>query len=106
VLHIVRALLEGPRGFNDLSRAIGGCNTTTLAHRLEELESLGIVRKTVHSIMPPKTSYELTSRGVELDAVVQAIDRWARRHLAADRPVDIRGTPSSRDRGAHRTPRA
>jgi DNA-binding HxlR family transcriptional regulator len=82
VLHIVRTLLDGPRGFNDLSRAIGGCNTTTLAQRLEALESLGIVKKTVHSMMPPRTSYELTARGIELDAVVQAIDRWARRHLA------------------------
>ncbi|GEM_PF-391992 len=86
VLHIVRTLLDGPRGFNDLSRAVGGCNTTTLADRLEELESLGIVRRTVHSLMPPRTSYELTARGVELDEVVQAIDRWARRHLPHDRP--------------------
>jgi len=84
VLHIVRTLLDGPRGFNDLSRAIGGCNTTTLAQRLDGLESLGVVKKTVHSVMPPKTSYELTPRGVELDAVIQAIDRWARRHLAAE----------------------
>lgn len=82
VLHIVRTLLDGPRGFNDLSRAIGGCNTTTLAQRLEELESLGVVEKTVCSVMPPRTSYELTARGVALDAVVRAIDRWARRHLA------------------------
>ncbi len=91
VLHIVRTLLDGPRGFNDLSRAVGGCNTTTLADRLEDLESLGIVRRTVHSLMPPRTSYELTARGVELDQVVQAIDRWARRHLPLDRPAGGRG---------------
>jgi DNA-binding HxlR family transcriptional regulator len=95
VLHIVRTLLDGPRGFNDLSRAIGGCNTTTLAQRLEGLESLGIVKKTVHSVMPPKTSYGLTPRGVELDAVIQAIDRWARRHLAAE-PASDRGLPVRR----------
>jgi len=84
VLHIIRILLNGPRGFNELSRAIGGCNTATLAQRLDGLETLGIVKKTVHSVMPPKTSYALTPIGVELDGVVQAIDRWARKHLASD----------------------
>jgi DNA-binding HxlR family transcriptional regulator len=95
VLHIVRTLLDGPRGFNDLSRAVGGCNTTTLADRLEELESLGIVRRTVHSLMPPRTSYELTARGIELDEIVQAIDRWARRHLPLDRPPGGHGEARS-----------
>lgn len=84
VLHIVRILLDGPRGFNELSRAIGGCNTATLAQRLDRLESLRIVTKTVCSVMPPKTSYALTAVGVELDSVVQAIDRWARKHLAPE----------------------
>lgn len=84
VLHIVRILLDGPRGFNELSRAIGGCNTATLAQRLDRLETLRIVKKTVCSVMPPKTSYELTSVGVELDAVIEAIDRWARKHLAPE----------------------
>ena len=27
-LHIVRSLLEGPKGFNELGRDIGGCNPT------------------------------------------------------------------------------
>src|SRR5215210_2225990 len=33
-LHIIRALLEGPMGFNDLGRAVGA-NPTTLAQRLD-----------------------------------------------------------------------
>ena len=81
VLHIVRALLDGPRGFNDLSRAVGGVNTTTLAARLERLEREGIVSKTVESTMPPRTRYELTEGGVALQAVIDAIGEWARTHL-------------------------
>lgn len=83
VLHIVRNLLDGPRGFNDLSRAVGGCNPSTLAQRLDHLESLGILTRTVHSTMPPRTSYALTESGVALQAVVLAIDGWARRHLSS-----------------------
>lgn len=81
VLHIVRALLEEPRGFNELARSVGGCNPATLAQRLERLEHLGIVHKTVHSYMPPRTTYALSSAGVALQGVVTSIDAWGRRHL-------------------------
>lgn len=81
VLHIVRALLERPHGFNDLARAVGGVNTTTLSARLERLERMGIVVKTVESTMPPKTRYELSEAGRALHEVIDAIDGWARRHM-------------------------
>lgn len=81
VLHIVRALLDGPHGFNELSRAVGGVNTTTLSHRLERLERLGVVIKTVESTMPPRSRYELSEAGADLNVVILSIDAWARRHM-------------------------
>ena len=81
VLHIVRSLLEGPHGFNELARAVGGANTTTLSHRLDRLSRLGIVDKTVESIMPPRTRYELSRAGQELETVIAAIDFWGRNHM-------------------------
>jgi DNA-binding HxlR family transcriptional regulator len=81
-LHIVRALLERPLGFNELGRATGGCNPATLAQRLDRLEELGVVTRTVESVMPPRTSYRLTPAGVELQEVISAIDRWGRRHIS------------------------
>jgi DNA-binding HxlR family transcriptional regulator len=81
-LHIIRALLEGPLGFNELGRTVGA-NPTTLAHRLERLEGLGVLERTVHSVMPPRTSYSLTPAGVALQDVVDAISRWGRQHLSA-----------------------
>lgn len=81
VLHIVRSLLDGPSGFNALSRSVGGVNTTTLAHRLEHLEKLGIISKAIESTMPPKTRYELTESGYELQKVIDSIDEWARKHI-------------------------
>src|SRR6202162_4792723 len=69
-MHIVRALLEGPMGFNELGRTIGGCNPATLKVRLDHLEALGILRRTVHSQMPPRTSYELSASGIALQRVI------------------------------------
>ena len=73
-MHIVRALLEGPLGFNELGRAVGGCNPATLKVRLDHLEDLGLLRRTVHSQMPPRTSYELAPAGVD-DASQRVVGR-------------------------------
>ena len=64
-LHIIRALLEGPKGFNELSRAVGGVNPATLSQRLDQLVRLGVVEKRVESYMPPRTRYSLTPAGEE-----------------------------------------
>lgn len=79
-LHIIRRLLQAETGFNELRRDVG-CNPATLAERLAHLEELGIVRRTVHSVMPPKTSYGLTSAGEALERVIDAIAAWGRAHL-------------------------
>jgi len=81
VMHIIRALLDGPKGFNAIARDVGGVNTSTLAQRLERLERLGIVDKAVESTMPPRTRYELTAAGNELQTVIGSIDAWARKHI-------------------------
>ncbi len=88
VLHIVRTLLAGARGFNAIARDVGGVNSATLAQRLERLESLGVVSKTVESTMPPRSRYELTQAGYELTDVIQSIDAWARKHI---KPKDAAG---------------
>lgn len=80
-LHIIRNLLDNPKGFNELSRAVGGCNPATLAQRVERLEQMGIISKTIHSTMPPRTSYALTESGQALQEVVDAIGRWGNRYL-------------------------
>jgi DNA-binding HxlR family transcriptional regulator len=86
-LHIVRALLGGPMGFNELGRAVGGCNPATLKSRLDRLEEQGVVTRSVHSYMPPRTSYELAPAGVDLERVITAIDGWGREHLPLPDPA-------------------
>jgi DNA-binding HxlR family transcriptional regulator len=81
MMHIVRALLPGPLGFNELGRTAGGCNPATLAQRLDRLEELGIVTRTVEQVMPPRTSYRLTDSGAALQDVIDSIDRWGRQWI-------------------------
>ncbi len=108
VLFIVRALLEGAKGFNELRRDIGNCNPSTLSERLDNLERHGIITKTVHSTMPPRTSYELTEAGFALQSVILEIDAWARQHLKAEQAepqlervwaqISPGGNPARKDR--------
>jgi DNA-binding HxlR family transcriptional regulator len=85
-MHIVRALLDGPKGFNELGRSVGGCNPATLSCRLDRLETMGVVRRSVQSVMPPRTTYELAAAGRDLQEVIEAIGDWGRAHLR-DRPA-------------------
>ena len=81
---IVHQLLAGPTGFNELSRKAEGVNVTTLSQRLALLETAGVVVKTIHSTMPPRTSYELTDCGRALKPVLDAIESWSREWLPTD----------------------
>jgi DNA-binding HxlR family transcriptional regulator len=83
VLHIVRALLGGEKGFNELARAVGGCNSATLTQRLEHLEQLHLIHKRTEDaqVKLARSVYSLTPAGQELQGVIDAIDLWARRHL-------------------------
>jgi DNA-binding HxlR family transcriptional regulator len=79
-LSIVYTLMSGAIGFNEVGRGAGSVNATTLAQRLSQLERSGLVRKTVHSTMPPRTSYELTEAGAALRPVIEALAAWAERY--------------------------
>ncbi len=82
VMMIVHSLLGGSISFNELMRR-GGVNTTTLTQRLNLLERAGLLVKTIHSTMPPRTSYELTEAGLALKPILDAITEWSGKYLPA-----------------------
>lgn len=79
-LMIVFSLLAGPTGFSELMRR-GNVNTTTLTQRLNLLEQAGLLVKTIHSTMPPRTSYKLTEAGEALEPILLAIGQWSEKYL-------------------------
>jgi DNA-binding HxlR family transcriptional regulator len=98
-LLIVQSLLEHPLGFNEMARRAGPVNATTLAQRLGQLERAGVLAKTVHSTMPPRTSYALTEAGQALAPVLDAIATWAERFITEAAPAcedeQVLATPST-----------
>jgi DNA-binding HxlR family transcriptional regulator len=76
-LHVVRALLSGPRRFNEIAQAYG-INAHTLRERLRALEDEGVVTRTVISTMPPNVEYALTEKGLALNRVFEELADWGR----------------------------
>ena len=76
---IISVMLGGPQCFNELLAAVPGLSDRLLTERLRELESEGLVRRTVRPGPPVRVSYELTPAGESLKPVVESLGRWAER---------------------------
>ncbi|MEU2721712.1 winged helix-turn-helix transcriptional regulator [Streptomyces smyrnaeus] len=98
-LLVVRHLREGPRRFTELKRAIDGISQRMLTVTLRSLERDGILTRTVHGVMPPHVSYELTEMGITLREATAPLLEWSVAHLArideARAAYDARTGPSA-----------
>ena len=74
---IISVMLRGPQGFNELLASAPGLSDRLLTERLRELESEGLVRRTVIPGPPVRVSYELTEAGASLKPVIESLGRWA-----------------------------
>jgi DNA-binding HxlR family transcriptional regulator len=74
-LLIVRELLGGANGFNELQRGLPGISRSVLTDRLRSLERAEVVERRTG----PKgrtLGYRLTTAGRDLEPVVQALGEW------------------------------
>jgi DNA-binding HxlR family transcriptional regulator len=77
----VRNLKAGPRRFTELKRGIDGISQRMLTVTLRSLERDGILTRTVHNVMPPNVSYQLTPMGRTLREATAPLLQWSIEHL-------------------------
>ena len=83
---IIRELMVGASGFNEIHRGIPRASRSLLAQRLRELERRGLVDHTANG--PGLSgSYELTPAGQGLTDIVWAMGHWAAEWVFGD-PTD------------------
>jgi DNA-binding HxlR family transcriptional regulator len=75
-LLIVRELLDGPRRFTQVARALPRANQKMITARLRELEAAGVVSRVTYAEVPPRVEYSLTARGRALRPVINALRSW------------------------------
>jgi DNA-binding HxlR family transcriptional regulator len=66
--------------FTQLRTEIDGISQRMLTVTLRQLERDGLVRRTVHPVVPPRVDYELTPLGVTLHATIQSLVTWTEAH--------------------------
>jgi DNA-binding HxlR family transcriptional regulator len=77
-LHIVFHLMQGTMRFSALRRAIPDVTQQMLTAQLRELETDGIITRTVYPVVPPKVEYALTPLGAKLKSVTDALEIWGK----------------------------
>ncbi len=78
---LVIALLENRRlRFTELRREIDGVSQRMLTVTLRSLERDGLVKRTVHPVVPPRVDYELTPLGRTLHTTIQSLVTWTEEH--------------------------
>ena len=79
-LLVVELLGEGTQRFSQLRREIDGISQRMLTLTLRRLERDGLVRRTVHAVVPPRVDYDLTPLGATLLEAVEPLVAWTRDH--------------------------
>jgi DNA-binding HxlR family transcriptional regulator len=79
-LLVIALLDDRTMRFSELRCAIDGISQRMLTTTLRHLERDGLVRRTVHAVVPPRVDYELTPLGVGLHHTIQALVTWTEEH--------------------------
>ena len=76
-------LLKGRMRFNALGRKLGAVTQRMLTKQLRELESDGLIVRTVYAEVPPRVEYSLSAKGRSLEPVIGALKAWGDAHVLA-----------------------
>jgi DNA-binding HxlR family transcriptional regulator len=83
-LHVVYALLDGPKRYADLQAFLRGAGSNVLGQRLKRLAEAGVVARTTGELPGSDTTYGLTERGLALAPAIQGLVAWGFASLVPD----------------------
>ncbi len=88
---IIKILCPGPLRFSALAEQLEVASDRVLSERLKELETEGIVVRTVYPESPVRVEYALTDKGAALKPVIEALEGWSERWMEA--PAGLENHP-------------
>ena len=77
-LLILRNLLVRSWRFNELKKSLEGVSQKVLTDNLRQMESDGIISRTVYPEVPPRVEYALTELGESLRPILNAMEIWGK----------------------------
>lgn len=73
---IIFCIANGVDRFGAMQRAIAPITKQMLTKQLRELETDGIVSRTVFAEMPPRVDYALTDKGLSILPIIGTMEAW------------------------------
>lgn len=80
-LLIVRDIFKKKSRFKDFLESEENYPSNILTDRLKRLEIEGIITREPYSERPPRFAYSLTSKGLELGNVIEAMYHWGNKNI-------------------------
>lgn len=77
---IIAVLTFGKKRFKEIERDLPQISPRMLSQELKELETAGIVNRTVRDTTPVTVEYELTASGRRLHKVIESVIEWGLEH--------------------------
>ena len=73
---ILRDLMPGTKRFGELKKSVGNVSQKVLTAQLREMETSGLLTRTVYPEVPPRVEYTLTDLGRSLKPILDAMQSW------------------------------
>lgn len=83
--YIIWRLTDGPMRFGELHSFFKGATAHILSRQLRELERDGLISRKVVSENPPWVEYSLTTVGLSLVPVIEAMAEWGAAYVDMER---------------------
>lgn len=72
---------NGMQRFSELMREITQVSQRALTNQLRELESDGLLIRTVYAEVPPRAEYSITPKGKSLEHIVELMCEWGEKNI-------------------------
>lgn len=79
-IKILTVLYFGETHFKELQRRVEGIGAKMLSQELKDLETNGLVSRTIKDTRPITVEYEMTDYGKTLKEIIMSMEAWGRKH--------------------------
>jgi len=79
-LLILRDILTGPKRFGELRKSLEGISQKVLTDSLREMESDGLLIRTVFPEVPPRVEYSLSELGENMRPILKTMESFGKEY--------------------------